>query len=77
MISAVAQRDPSPTASYRVTARPSAATAAGLFAGVFPADVSMIRLRWVKARTVRIAASARPPLQIPLATVTLKIWSNS
>ena len=61
----------------RRTRRLAASAAVLLFVGVFPANVNMVRLWWGKPWPMRVGALARPPLQIPIITIPLKIRPNS
>ncbi len=58
------------------TRRRAGLAAAALFLLVFPANVNMVRLWWNKPWPMRVAAIARLPLQIPMITQALEVWSS-
>ncbi len=56
------------------TRRVGALAAIGLFVGVFPANVNMVRLWKNKPLPMRVAAAARLPLQIPMIIQAVKVY---
>lgn len=59
------------------TRRAGALAAIALFAGVFPANVNMVRLWKDKPLPMRAAAVARLPMQIPMITQAWKVYRES
>lgn len=62
------------------TRRLGGLAAVGLFVGVFPANVNMVRL-WsrepAKPLPMRIVAVARLPMQIPMITQAWRVWRDA
>jgi uncharacterized membrane protein len=52
------------------TRRVGGALAAAFFVAVFPGNVTVVRVLWANP-VLRAAATARPPLQVPLVTQAL------
>jgi uncharacterized membrane protein len=59
------------------TRKLGALSAVAVFVGVFPANLNLVRLWKDKPLFMRLGATARLPLQIPMIVAALKIYRNN
>ena len=59
------------------TRKLGALSAVAVFVAVFPANINLVRLWRDKPLFMRLGATARLPLQIPMITAALNIYRNS